>query len=69
MTESIMSVNAVQALILSVFKTDRVRVRGDGRSITIESADKKEYACPLLGTAAGSTLTVERFLEMMREGR
>jgi hypothetical protein len=49
--------------------TEKVRVREADRMIMIEPLESEYYNCPLLGAAAGSKLTVERFLEMTREDK
>jgi hypothetical protein len=67
MAEQVMNINAVQPFLISIFRTDTVKVREVNQVITIEPAEERRYNCPLLGAAAGSKLTVERFLEMTRE--
>jgi virulence-associated protein VagC len=59
MAERVMNGNAIQ----------KVRIREVDRVITIEPLERKDHHCPLLGAAAGSKLTVERFLEMTREDK
>ena len=67
MIGKVMNIQAVPSFLVSALHTDKVLVREAGRIITIEPAEEIAYNCPLLGAAAGSKLTVERFLEITRE--
>jgi hypothetical protein len=73
MTESIMDVDVATSYLSTVLQTKKVRVQEIGRRITIipidEAMPETKYACPFLGIAADSNLTVEKFLEWKREER
>jgi hypothetical protein len=67
MIEQVMDTSSLKGYLETRIRSEKVRVRELNRIVTIEPVDGKEYNCPLLGSAAGSKLTVEKFLEMTRE--
>jgi hypothetical protein len=79
MTERVMNTDALPSFLITMFKTDRIRVREADRGLFIEPLDeasnedielrreREKYKCPLLGTVRGGSLTVEGFLEMKRQ--
>ena len=69
MTEQVMSMNALQSYLVTLFNTEKVRVREGNKVVTIEPVEEKEHNCPILGAAVGSKLTVEKFLAMTREDK
>ena len=73
MTERIMDIEVVTSYLSTVLQTKKVRVQKTGRIITIIPVDElkaeKEFACPFLGIADDSGLTVEKFLKWKCEER
>jgi hypothetical protein len=68
-----MNIDAIQAFLATMFETKKVRIREVESGVLVEpiaeTISDEEYNCPLLGIAADSTLTVDKFLEMKREER
>ena len=69
MIEQVMDTSSLKVYLEARIHSERVLVREVNRIVTIEPVDENEHDCPLLGSAAGSKLTVEKFLEMTREDR
>ena len=73
MTERIMDINAVSSYLVTTMQSKKVKVREADRIITIMPVDEviteKNSSCPFLGIAAGSSLTVDKFLEWKQEER
>jgi len=70
MSEMILNVNALPETLFRMITTERVKLRQSGNVISLtpfHEVTKDE--CPLLGIAADSTLTVEKFLAMTREDK
>jgi hypothetical protein len=67
MMETIMSIHSVQSFLTNAFHTDKIKVREDDLGFTIEPLEEERNSDSLLGSAIGSKLTVEKFLEMTRE--
>jgi len=66
----VLSVNALQETLFKMIPTKRVKLRQDDGVISLipfQEITKDE--CPLLGIAADSSLTVEKFLAMTREDK
>ena len=60
MIERVIDTISLQTYLTTLINTKKVRVRQSNMSVTIEPVEEKEYSCPLLGTASGSNLTVEK---------
>ena len=69
MIDQVIDTSSLQPYLAAFIRTEKVRIQEVDRKFTIEPVDEKEYVCPLLGAAAGSKLTVEKFLEMTREDK
>ena len=69
MTDQVMNTSSLPSYLITLIRTERVRVRETNSVVTIEPVDEKEYRCPLLGVAAGSKLTVDKFLAMTHEDK
>lgn len=70
MSEMVLSVSSLQETLYKLIPTAKVKLRQDDGVISLiplQEITKDE--CPLLGIAAGSTLTVEKFLAMTREDK
>jgi len=70
MSEMVLSVSALQETLFKMIPTERVKLRQDDGVISLipfQEITKDE--CPLLGIAADSNLTVEKFLAMTREDK
>ena len=70
MSEMVLSVKTLSESLFDMIPTERVKVRqSDGiiRLIPLHETTKSE--CPLLGLAADSELTVDKFLAMTREDK
>jgi hypothetical protein len=79
MTDKIMNTNALPSFLITMFKTDRIKVREMDNGLLIEPTgevvdddlnlqqEREKYKCPLLGTARGGSFTVDKFLEMKRQ--
>ena len=71
MPDLVLMSSAFPEPILSMLRTDRVRVIETDGVITLtpiidSDQSQARLICPLLGIAAGSTLTVDKFLSMKR---
>ena len=69
MIEQVMDTSSLKVYLEARIHSEKVRVREANRIVTIEPIDENGYDCPLLGSAAGSKLTVEKFLKMTREDK
>jgi len=70
MSEMVLSVKALPETLFAMIPTERVRVRqADGVISLIPFREGTKDECPLLGIAADSSLTVEKFLAMTREDK
>ena len=69
MTEQIINKNSLQAYLSKIILSEKVRVKEIANGIVIEPVDDELYECPLFGIAAGSKLTVEKFLAMSYEDK
>ena len=71
MTERVMDINVMTSYLSSILRTKKVKVRETGHVVTIIpiEEEEKKFACPFLGIASDSNLTVEKFLEMKQEDR
>ena len=70
MSEMVLSVSALQETLFKTIPTERVKLRqNDGVISLIPLQEITKDECPLLGIAADSTLTVEKFLAMTREDK
>jgi hypothetical protein len=70
MSEMVLDVKTLSESLFDMIPTERVKVRQDDGIISlIPLREVTKDECPLLGLAAGSSLTVEKFLEMTREDR
>ena len=70
MSEMVLSVKSLAESLFDMIPTEKVKVRQSNGIISLiplREATKNE--CPLLGLAADSTLTVEKFLTMTREDK
>ena len=70
MSEMVLSVNSLQETLFKMIPTERVKLRRyDGIISLIPLREAAQEECPLLGIAADSTLTVNKFLAMTREDK
>jgi len=70
MSEMVLTVKSLSEALFDMIPTERVKVRqADGIISLIPFREVTKKECPLLGIAADSTLTVEKFLAMTREDR
>ena len=70
MSEMVLSVKALPETLLDMIPTEMVKLRRTGNVISIIPLnDVTKDECPLLGLAAGSSLTVDKFLAMTREDK
>lgn len=70
MSEMVLSVSALQETLFKMIPTERVKLRqNDGIISLIPFQETTKDECPLLGIAADSNLTVEKFLAMTREDK
>jgi len=70
MSEIILSVSALQETLFKMIPTEKVKLRQyDGVISLIPLQEVTKNECPLLGIAADSNLTVEKFLAMTREDK
>jgi len=70
MSEMVLSVKALPETLFKMIPTERVKLRQTGNVISlIPFREVTKDECPLLGIAAGSTLTVDKFLAMTQEDK
>ena len=70
MSEMVLSVSALPKTLLEMIPTKKVKLRqSDGIISLIPLHEVTKDECPLLGLAADSSLTVEKFLAMTREDK
>jgi len=70
MSEMVLSVKALPETLFEMIPTEMVKLRRTGDIISlIPLSEVTQEECPLLGIAADSTLTVEKFLAMTREDK
>ena len=70
MSEMVISVNALHKTLLEMIPTKKVKLRqSDGIISLIPLREVTKDECPLLGLAADSSLTVEKFLAMTQEDK
>jgi len=70
MSEMVLSVSSLQETLFKMIPTKRVKLRQyDGIISLIPLQEVTKDECPLLGIAADSSLTVEKFLAMTREDK
>ncbi|MCL2388023.1 MAG: hypothetical protein FWC89_10820 [Defluviitaleaceae bacterium] len=70
MPEMVLSVSSLQETLFKMIPTERVKLRqNDGIISLIPFREVTKDECPLLGIAADSTLTVDKFLAMTREDK
>jgi len=70
MVETVLNIEALPETLFKLIRTEKVKVRqADGMISLIPFYDVTTDECPLLGLAADSTLTVEKFLAMTREDK
>jgi len=70
MSEMVLSVKALSESLFEMIPTEKVKVRQvDGIISLIPLKEITKDECPLLGIAADSSLTVEKFLAMTREDK
>ena len=63
MTDKIMNTKSLQEILLRLIKTEKVRIQENNGEIRLTPVSDSDADCPLLGLAAGSNLTVDKFLE------
>jgi|GEM_PF-692686 len=70
MSEMVLDVNILQETLFKMIPTERVKLRQYEGVISITPYHEiTKDECPLLGIAADSSLTVEKFLAMTREDK
>jgi len=70
MSEMVINVNTLQETLFKMIPTKKVKLRqNDGIISLIPFQEVTKNECPLLGIAADSSLTVEKFLAMTREDK
>jgi len=69
MREQIINTNSLQAYISKIISSERVKVKEINNVVTIEPVNENSFDCPLFGIAAGSKLTVEKFLAITLEDK
>jgi len=73
MAEMIIDINDLPSYLMSILRTNKVKVNENNQRITVvpvdEPAEEGEFSCPFIGIAADSSLTVEKFLEWKRAER
>jgi len=70
MSEMVLNVSSLQETLFEMIPTEKVKLRrNDGIISLIPFHEVTQDECPLLGIAANSTLTVDKFLAMTREDK
>jgi len=70
MSEMVLNVSVLQETLFKMIPTKRVKLRQyDGIISLIPFHEVTKNECPLLGIAADSNLTVEKFLAMTQEDK
>ena len=69
MTEKIINISSLQEYLSKIISSQSVKVTEINNIITLEAVDEESLECPLFGVAAGSKLTVEKFLAMSHEDK
>jgi len=70
MPDMVLSVSSLQETLSKMIPTEKVKLRrNDGVISLIPFLEVTQDECPLLGIAADSTLTVDKFLAMTREDK
>ena len=70
MSDMVLSVSSLQETLSKMIPTEKVKLcRNDGVINLIPFFEVTQDECPLLGIAADSTLTVDKFLAMTREDK
>jgi hypothetical protein len=70
MSEMVLNVSSLQETLFKMIPTERVKLRqSDGIISLIPFREATRDECPLLGIAADSTLTVDKFLAMTQEDK
>ena len=67
MAEMIISTKALPETLFRLISTEKVKVSEIDGAITLIPIFESKNDCPLLGLAADSSLTVEKFLAMTHE--
>ena len=63
MTEKILNTKSLQETLMRLIKTEKVRLQEKDGEIRLTPVTEIDNDCPLLGLAADSNLTVDKFLE------
>ena len=70
MPDMVLSVSSLQETLLKMIPTEKVKLHQNNGIISlIPFREVTNDECPLLGIAADSTLTVDKFLAMTREDK
>jgi hypothetical protein len=64
MTERIINRSSLQEYLSKIILSEKIKIKEINNIITLEQIHEDSVECPLLGIAAGSKLTVEKFLAM-----
>jgi len=67
--ELVLSTNTLPEPLLRLIKTNKVKVDETNGIISLIPITESKTDCPLRGLAAGSSLTVERFLAMTHDDK
>ena len=63
MTDTVLNTKSLQEILMRLIKTEKVRLQEKNGEILLTPINESDNDCPLLGLAADSNLTVDKFLE------